>query len=221
MNLTTTKKRLNGWINLLTADHIARGRVWYSNAHTFAQELADTYNIPLDRVVGVLACLSVNNRWDVNKRNAEDLCRAFSEGLPLEDVSVTTYPEQKAKALAILRLEAETDIPAIIGKRTAAKTKAFYDNILYPKTSFRVTIDRWITRGLGLEGTISVRGNSWPKTCNAIEELFRQAALVTDLRPCELQAAMWCCIQETAAAEKWEGSRPGTGLPPAEEEVPF
>ena len=98
------------------------------------------------------------------------------------------------------------------------KTKAFYDNLLNPGTSYRVTIDRWILRGLELRE--SGGGNGYVALYRGLEELFRQAALKEGLRPCELQAAVWCAIQDTAQAESWEGSRPGTGTD-KEEEPPF
>ena len=218
MNLDITRKKLQGWIKLLSADDRARGRQWYKDAHCFAEEVSKTYSVPLDRVIGVLAVLSVQNRWDVNKRDCEAFCRAHAEGLDLADVTCTTYDSQKAKAIAIL--QGAIDPAAAIGTKYAPKTRAFYDNILSPGTSYRVTIDRWILRGLELEKLWKGgAGNSYVALYRNLEELFRQTALKENLRPCELQAMVWCAIQRIADAEQWEGSRPGTGL--AEEPAPF
>jgi hypothetical protein len=221
LNLDITRRKLQGWIKLLSARHIATGRQWYSQAHCFAEEVSKAYSLPIEKVVGVLAVLSVQNRWDVNKRDCEAFCRAHHEGLDLEDVSVATYDSQKAKAIAILHADKDTDILSLIGKRTAVKTKAFYDNILIPEKSYSVTIDRWIFRGLGIDlEDKAYQGNSVPPVYRALEELFRLEAIKLKLRPCQLQAAIWCCIQETASREKWEDSRPHSGLK-QEEPAPF
>jgi hypothetical protein len=211
MNLNITKRRIHAWADLCTAGQWAQGKTWYHDAHVFAVELSQTYGIPLERVVGVLAVLSVQNRWDSNKRDTEAFCRAHAEHLPWPTVG--TYTSQKRKAIDILTAEAGS-IPTeeLIGTRYAPKTRAFYDNILKPTTSYRVTIDRWILRGLGLEFTGGGGGNQYVKLYRDLEELFRLEAADRRVRPCELQAAVWCCIQQTAKAEEWDGARPGTGL---------
>ena len=99
--LQHSRKRLDGWINLLTADHLARGKVWYHDARIFAQTVADKYDIDLDRVIGVLACLSVGNRWDVNKRDCEAFCKAHAEGIDLRSIKVGIYPIQKIAAIIV------------------------------------------------------------------------------------------------------------------------
>jgi hypothetical protein len=223
MNLTTTRKKLNGWALLLSARHKSIGRSWYRDARLFAEELARTYgpDLSIEKCVGVIACLSPQNRWDANKRDAEDLISAWHQGLPPEDVSVATYDGQKRKAIAILRSPKGTDPRSMIGTKYAPKTQAFYDNILRPETSYRVTIDRWIFRGLGLDLFSSGGGNRYVAVYRHLEELFRQVALAEGLQPCELQAAIWVLIQETADAEEWDGSRPTHKAPVPEGDTPF
>ena len=46
----------------------------------------------------------------------------------------------------------------------------------------------------------------------AVTEAFRLEANLAGLRPCQLQAAAWCLIQEIARDESWEGTRPGSGI---------
>jgi hypothetical protein len=215
MDMSITRRRLCAWSGLLTADHMARGKTWYANAHAFAEAVSAKYSVPLDRVVGVLACLSVQNRWDTNRRDCETLIRANRDGIDIALVSVGTYPIQKAKAIAILHSVADAQIADMIAGHYGPKTKAFYDNILSPSTSIRVTIDRWILRGLDLE---AVRGgNGYVALYRHLEGLFREEANRQGMRPCEYQAAVWCCVQSVADAESWDGVQPGTGLPPVEE----
>jgi len=200
-DMTITRKRLSAWCDLLTAEQIAWGKTWYPRAHAFAEELSEKYNIPLDRVVGVIACLSVQCRWDVNQRNAEALCRAFSEEIDLESVTVATYGAQKDKAIAILHAGFDADIHTMIGTKYACKTSAFYCNILHPDGSF-VTIDRWIFRGLDLEDVCS-GGNRYVALYRRLVKIFQEEAARRKMCPCELQAAVWCCIQQTADRESW------------------
>jgi hypothetical protein len=210
-DMLVTKKRLRSWIGLLTADHLARGKVWYHNAHVFAQTVASRYGLPVQKVIGILAVLSVQNRWDLNKRDAESLIRAAYEGRDPADVSVGTYAIQKRKAIDILRAPADAIIGEMIGTKYAPKTIAFFANILDPSGTADVTVDRWILRGLGLEN-VGGGGNGYIALYRRVESLFKDEAKRLGLRPCQLQAAVWVCIQETADAEQWEGSRPYSGL---------
>ena len=208
-----TKRRLRAWINLLNADQRASGETWYQDANVFARTVGQQYRLDIRIVVGVLAVTSVQNRWDLNKRDCEALCRAKYEGRNLVDVSVGTYARQKAKALAILKTTTPEHVRHMIGTRYAPKTKAFYDNILHPDTSELVTLDRWIFRGLDLEYLTNGAGNRHVAAYRAISQLVVAEARRMKMRPCALQAAIWLCIQQTAYAEQWEGSRPLTGLP--------
>ena len=207
-NLTITKRRLKAWIGLLSADQLSCGQVWYTEAHLFAQGLATRYNVRLEQVVGVIATLSVQNRWDVNKRDAENLCRARYDGMDLDSVVVATYDNQRRKAIAILKAGHNADIASMVATRYGQKTLAFYSNILEPETSYRVTLDRWVFRGLDLEQFGNGGGNRYVCLYRKLEELFRQEALVLGLVPCQLQAAIWLCVQHVAEVESWDGSRP-------------
>jgi hypothetical protein len=197
MNLQITRTKLNAWIDLASADQIARGKTWYIDAHAFAQTVADTYHLPIEKVVGVISCLSVGNRWEVNKRDAETLCRGYAEGWDLTGITVASYSNQKAKAIAILQAADGVDIPPLVASRYGPKTLAFYDNILKPHTSYRVTLDRWIGRALGLEHLFGNGGaNRYVAAYRHLEELFRQVAIERHLRACELQAIVWLTVQE-------------------------
>ena len=219
MNLTILRKKIDAWADLCDAQDLASGKAWYRDAHTFAREVATRYELTLPQVVGVLACLSVQNRWDSNKRECEAMCRAQYEFNDPAACRVGSYKLQKDKAVAILSgAIADADIPATVAGRYGPKTRAFYDNILDPEHSIAVTIDRWILRGLDLEYLASSGANRYVAAYRHIAEVIRQCAIERGLLPHELQAAIWCRIQRTAEAESWEGSRPGTGL---QDGVPF
>ena len=222
--LPHTRKRLRAWIDLLEARHLAFGRAWYRNAHAFALELSKKYAIPLDRTVGVLSVLSVQNRWDNNQRDCEAFLRAHVEDWDLALTKVGTYAIQKKKAIAILQAPEGATIAEMIGTKYAPKTRAFYQNILMPDMSRAVTIDRWMLRGLGFDESQNSGGNQYVSLYRKLVALMQDEADRIGLCPHELQAALWSCIQETAKAEDWNGARPGTGLPEEsydEADLPF
>jgi hypothetical protein len=221
MDITTARRKLQGWTKLLDARHISAGRKWYADAHDFAEELAFHYGLTVEQTTAVISVLSPQNRWDVNQRQAESMCSAYADGRSLESVPVSGYKVQKEKAYSILRAESGVDVGKLIGGRQAPKTLAFYDNILRPDKSMRVTIDRWIMRALGIDLGTGGAGNQYIAIYRKLEEAFRLEAIRVGLRPCELQAAVWCCVQEVASKESWAGTRPGTGIVGDEEPAPF
>ena len=221
MDLKTMRRKLRHYVGLLEPRHIAAGRAWYANAHTFCEELARAHGLRLEQVVAVLAITSVNNRWEVNKRNTEDVCAVWaskgSEGLM--GVSVATYASQRDKLEPVLSAGPDVDLLPLIAGRYGPKTRCFYDNLVHPGTSYRVTCDVWILRAFGLSAQ---GGNRYVALYRDLEEAFRLEAQAVNLRPCELQAAVWCLIQEIASVESWEGTRPGSGIVPEDtEDLPF
>jgi len=198
------QRKIDAWCLMLEARYQAHGRMWYQNAHTFAKELAKMYDISLEKVCGIIAVLSPQNRWGTNKRDAEAMCKAYAAKIDLKRIVVATYPQQKAKAIAILNDAADyDDIADMVAGPRGLKTRAFFDNIHRPNTSQAVTIDRWMLRGFGL-GQFVI----YPALYRFVEKALQDKARTLGYRPHELQAAMWVCIQETANRENWDDSRP-------------
>lgn len=86
-----------------TQDEIDHGLTWYADAKELAQEIADKYELPLHVVIGVIAALSPTNDWAMNVRNADKMCRIFTEGGYVEDTKPSTYPKMRDKAWFILQ----------------------------------------------------------------------------------------------------------------------
>ena len=59
---------------LATPQEIKDGIAWYLEAYKISNEIAIEYELPLNIVVGVIASLSPNNKWDRNILNAKDFC---------------------------------------------------------------------------------------------------------------------------------------------------
>lgn len=88
--------------NMATPAEIKAGIVWYAEAQKAAQQISVDNDLPLHIVVGVVAALSPNNKWDRNVTNARDLIEAFLAGESVESVKVSTYNTMKLKAWSIL-----------------------------------------------------------------------------------------------------------------------
>jgi hypothetical protein len=145
-SVKNTRRKLRAWIDLLDARHYSAGTDWYKEAREFVARCAARYCRTPETVAALVAVLSPATAWEVNKRQAEALLRAYADGLDPKDVTLSTYGTQAAKALAILTNGTATEED--LGP-TAWKTRAFYNNLI--GSVCHVTIDRWILRALGLE----------------------------------------------------------------------
>jgi len=185
------KTRLEHWLGLANAGQIAKGKTWYTDARAFAMELGYTYCIPFTKVVGVIAALSPAVRWDANKQQAENLCRAFSDGGPLEAVVLTTYGKQAKKAMDILSAQ-PVDIRQKLGER-AFKTRAFFDNICHTQFGSEVTVDQHIIAAAGFTD-FWVQGARW--CYKLIESVIQKIAEEHRMVPCQVQAIIWLTYKD-------------------------
>jgi hypothetical protein len=189
-----TEQRVEAWLDLATSDTFPEGLQWYLLAHQFSVQLAHDTHIPLATVVGVIAALSPSVYWELNKRQAEALCRQAAEGLPLEDVPLTTYGGQCRRALAIVRARYEhaEDVITLLngaGRPRAFKTVAFFWNILTPEARHRVTVDQHIVAALGWEDRFTPgAAGCYTAVADAIIAVAARRGLV----PCQVQAIVWC-----------------------------
>ena len=123
--------------NLATPEEIKHGVTWYKKAYIESKKLALKYDIPLHIVIGVIAGLSPNNKWDRNIENADTMINAFINGNAIESFKVSTYNKMKEKAWLILETMPHYDetITILNGK----KIVSFYKNINGDETE--ITID--------------------------------------------------------------------------------
>ena len=119
--------------NLATPEEIKSGRVWYLDAQQACQEIALRQELPLAIVVGVVAALSPNNKWERNVSDAERLCEAFLRGDAVESVKVCTYHAMRAKAWGILE-DGPSDTVEIIKALKGQKIVAFFRCIMGENT---------------------------------------------------------------------------------------
>ena len=114
---------------LATPTEIKAGLDWYANAHHEALTIAQRHDVPLSTVVGVIAALSPNNKWERNILNADTLIAAYLDGEAIASVTVSTYHTMKAKAWSILadQLFHSDDI---LTRLNGQKIKSFYECIM-------------------------------------------------------------------------------------------
>ena len=77
MSYTTN---INKVFKQATAQEVNHGLTWYQDAQDACQAMADTYELPLAIVVGVVAALSPTNRWERNLIDADNMLAAFTGG---------------------------------------------------------------------------------------------------------------------------------------------
>ena len=93
---------INKVFKLATQAELAHGLEWYKAAKAACQAMADTCELPLAVVVGVVAALSPTNRWERNLIDADNMLSTFTSGGYVEDTAPCTYKTMRDKAWEIL-----------------------------------------------------------------------------------------------------------------------
>lgn len=124
-------QQLDSVIKQATPKEIEEGRLWYRKAREYCVQLSEEFGVELEKVVGVVAALSPQKRWDLNKRIAKE----YLQGKRNIHTKV-----QISKCDWIMRGD---NIPKCLG---GLKTVNFYFNILNPDDPNYCTIDLWMIR---------------------------------------------------------------------------
>lgn len=173
---------------LANPDEIKHGMTWYHQARCECQKIAKRQKIPLHIVVGVVAALSPNNKWDRNITNADDLIAAYLAGDHIESVKVSTYHKMKEKAWGILDMMPDYDQVKIL--LNGQKIVCFFENIMGEDTC---TIDGHARNIAYAEriGLTDDRTNIGKKEYAVLQEMYRQAARQCAIKAYEMQAITW------------------------------
>lgn len=177
---------------LATPEEIEHGVTWYASAHCQCLDISENLDLPLNVVVGVVAALSPNNKWERNVDNARDLCTAYINGDSMESVKVSTYGKMKEKAWSIL--ESNPTYDETITILNGQKIVCFYQNIMGENTC---TVDGhayniYHASRQSLTGSISIGKIEY----HLIQDAYRkagQSVLVhgRELMAYEMQAVTW------------------------------
>ena len=112
----------------LTEQELHDAKHWYDEAQAEARQIAERLDMPVYIVVGVMAALSPNNKWERNLVNAYELCKALQDGHGIDSVKVSTYSKMKEKAWHIWREMGDYD--RVIEQLNGQKIVAFFRNIM-------------------------------------------------------------------------------------------
>jgi hypothetical protein len=173
--INTFKKNIRKLLNRATIEKTSNGMTWYYEAHLIALDMSKRTNTELYKVVGIIAALSPQNKWERNIQDAESFLRygMFTK--------VCTFNSNKVKAMKIFNAESEGEVINILN---GMKTVSFYHNILNV-IDYKVTIDRWALRVVKHDKSLT------PKVYREIELAFQEVAKEVRLLPKQVQAITW------------------------------
>ena len=174
---------------IATVEDVANGVEWYDRAKRMAAWIAKETGIQEATVIGVMAALSPNNRWERNCKDALSMCQAWINGDSLDDFKVSCYNAMKQKAWSILQDDLQDDA-SILTRLNGQKIRSFYSNI---RGLDEVTIDGHalnIARGKR-EGLTSDKTNMGKKQYRELQAAYVTAAKRVRVKPHVLQAITW------------------------------
>jgi len=172
-----------------STEDIANGYKWYDEAKTYASIISGLSGVKLNTVIGVMAALSPNNKWERNIADCERMCWAWVKGDDLSDFKVSCYNTMKLKAWSILEDNLTSD-DDILTRLNGQKIRSFYSNI---RGLDEVTIDgHALNIALGVrQGLTTDKTNMSKKVYRQMQEVYVRAAKRVDIKPHVLQAITW------------------------------
>jgi len=172
-----------------TTEDIANGVEWYDRAKRYAETISKWTNTNLNTVIGVMAALSPNNKWERNVKDCERMVQAWKSGEELSDFKVSCYNTMKLKAWSILEDNLTSD-DDILTRLNGQKIRSFYSNI---RGLDEVTIDgHALNIALGkVQGLTSGKTNMGKKTYIEMQKVYVRAAKRVDIPAHVLQAITW------------------------------
>jgi uncharacterized metal-binding protein len=178
--VTKYKRDIIKLFNQTSRENLDNGMEWYKQAYEYANELSTQFNLPVNKVIGVMAALSPNNKWARNKIDTRNFL-----AVPSLATKVCTFIGQRKKALEILHTaDTSEDIERILN---GIKTRNFYNNIRYYSTSQKVTVDMWAFRSVGAEEKL--------KNVALVTQAYQEVASDLNIVPHQLQAVVWGVIR--------------------------
>lgn len=135
--MTTTVRNILKVYRMATEAEVLHGTTWYVQAQAHAQAMADYHQVPLRIVVGVIAALSPNNKWERNTKDADTMIAAYLRGDPVDVCRPSTYLKMRDKAWLILASMSDTD-DGVMTILNGQKIVSFFKNIMGYDT---VTVD--------------------------------------------------------------------------------
>jgi hypothetical protein len=159
----------------------------YFAYHETMTHFAEYYKAPLRGTIAAFVALSPNNDYMGNLRSLATVLLARQQGVPLQDVTVSTYNACRNRAWEYLSGERD-----FLRFTKGPKTRAFYLNILEPWLAGPITIDGhmkslWFGKRLTMKEAV----REVKARYDDIAHDFRVVAKNNHLMPHQLQAILW------------------------------
>lgn len=180
------QSRFEKWFR--AADDVDRreGAKAYHRYREVMEFFAELYGFPVDRVTAAFVALSPNTDYLSNLRSLVSVLAGVRDEIEPTQIIVSTYNHNKMRAISYLTGEARFDVPT-----RGRKILSFYDNILRPDDSIRVTVDGhmvaiWRDQNITMKEA-AIRGTEY----RDIEDEVRRFAFYHQIVPCQMQAILW------------------------------
>lgn len=215
-----------GTYALATTHERHHGKRWYVDALEQALAISRAHRVPLLTVVGVIAALSPNNRWERNLLDAENLIRTFVVSpAAAKAVKVSTYGKNKEKAIALLDSDLFS-LEELLSFLKGPKISAFACAILADSGHLDAEENERALQSVVIDGhaysiwagerlTMDQIPNIGVRLRERIEADYRAAAsalcaLGEDVTPSQVQAVTWVAHRRIHGVDREVGiERPG------------
>lgn len=179
---------LDIWNRRDDADH-REGLLAYRRYRQVMAAFADYYEFPLKDVTSAFVALSPNSDYHGNLRSLASVLSGVNEGVPIEDITVSTYKACRNRAVSYV-----TGRSSFLKTVKGPKIRAFRDNILRPNTSREVTVDghmvaAWAGKAMTMKEAAHVMKG--PSDYLEIANGIRAIAADNNVAPCQAQAILW------------------------------
>lgn len=165
-----------------------QGREWYIKANEICKDLAQRFNTDTMTAAAVISALSPRNKWERNILDAYSVFQAVKDGKGPESVKVCTFNNNKERAFKIA--SGETTIT-----KDSLKTYNFMQNIANLSDE-HVTVDIWHLRACFNKSIKIFNTKVGALAYQQIKNVTVKAAQMFNLKPFELQAAIWVSIRQ-------------------------
>lgn len=155
---------------------------WYVIEQQKLVTLQAECDVPLEVLCAACAIASPGITWEQAVAQVQDYVR-LGGGDRLSGM-------YQANARKIIKLLRDHNIALHL---RGWKVRSFYENLLHPRTSQRVTIDRWAMRVFGLDEKNYNLADA--RVYERFADSYRLAAADLGTIPSRVQAATWCAIR--------------------------
>jgi hypothetical protein len=163
-----------------TKDELVNGKGWYESANSFSLYLSERYKVDEMKSAAIIAALSPQKEWELNKRIAEEFIDSGGK-------KSSHYQSQTDKARLILNSKlSHSEIESVL---SGPKTVNFFNNIFNPESRIHVTVDR---HHLSLSTRMNISGCT-PKQYEFIKQNTIDFANDFGIIPSKLQSTLWLC----------------------------